>query len=171
MQKFLFILLAIFIFGYSSSFSQRYPGGINPNVVNDNQDTLKNQNYMYFSPDVKLAEMLNREAIELGISGGFTFNNTFIIGGGYYYLFTQNLNMNNTSFSVPPHLRLEYGGIELGYNLQISGLFGLSWQSLFGIGQINISQSVNADVSSDQNGYWLFCSNPVSIFTCICPES
>ena len=140
-------------------FHNDIPGGINPNVVNDNQDTLKNQNYMDLSPDVKLAEMLNRGAIELGILGGFTFNNTFIIGGGYYYLFTQNLNMNNTSFSVPPHLRLEYGGIELGYNLQISGLFGLSWQSLFGIGQINISQSVNYGFPT-KTVIGFFCSEP-----------
>ncbi|MGA2298659.1 MAG: hypothetical protein ABSG15_14020 [FCB group bacterium] len=160
MFKNLFIILGIFVLSYSILFSQLLPGNISPDVVNGNPDTTLHDNFIYLALAGKVPQMVNRWGVEVGISAGFTMKNSFNIGGGYYYLITHNMYINNTSFSAPEHLRLEYGGVELGYNLKLNNFLTLTSQSFIGIGKINLSQSVDADVFIDQNGNWLFVLEP-----------
>ena len=159
LKHYAIIILIIFSIAHLPALSQRLPGDVNPNIFNENPDTTSRNSYYFLAPVAKLAEMIHRGGFEVGISAGITLNNSFNIGAGYYYLFTHNIIIENPNLPFA-HLRLDYGGIELGYNLKLNKFFGLSWQALFGLGKVNISQSVSVDVLNDQNGNWLFLSEP-----------
>jgi hypothetical protein len=152
--KFLLLIL-IFAICPGNIYSQPLPGGIKY----DQEEAINEKKFADFSVIGKFQKSLSNTGFELGGRLGMT-NDNLSYGFAFFTLLTKNLQIKTELNQIPAHLRLNYGGANIGYNISPFYDFYIVPELLIGLGNISSSIRTDVETSMNPNSYWLFIAEP-----------
>jgi hypothetical protein len=104
---------------------------------------------VFGGPSIKIAQLYNAVGLFMGGQGCAILNNSFIIGGGGYGLVT-NVKASNL-FEPKLQMKMNYGGLILGYINKSNDAIHYNFQTLIGGGDVSWSDKNNWLIFKDWN--------------------